>query len=299
MDDEIVIEGNEGIISQALPKNVEEFRKKLLNYEPPKVDRYGDGFLSQAYLAARYSETGSLASIRKELKLDSLTFQYYMDTNPDFVAAIKIGIYDSRKEKISELEGSLFSKAIGMEIEENRVEESGEVDEDGNTKVAYRKTTKTTKQIPPDTQAILTLLQKIDPSYNPKQVIDVNFNKTLNVEEDININVDYRMLSTSAIRELLESNKQPVNNEINKTPDGKSVRFLGEQGEKALQIRNEKRTEYDNRKKAEKIEAKQRAEEEKAKQEQSGITVKKRIMSEETKRKISEAMKKRYHKEEI
>ena len=61
----------------------------------------------------------------------------------------------------------------------------------------------------------------------------------------------------------------------------------------------EEQREYREVERQRKIEAKQKAEEEKAKQEQSGITVKKRTMSEETKRKISEAMKKRYHKEEI
>ena len=279
------------IISQVLPANVNEFRRKILNYKPPKVDRYGDGFLAQAYLAAKNSETGSIASIRKELGLDNLTFQYYMDTYPDFAAAVKIGLYDNRNEKINELESALLSKALGVEVEEVRAEESTTYDKNGVELSSYTKKTTTTKQIPPDTQAILTLLQKIDPSYNPKKVVDINFNQTLNVEEDINVNVDYRELSTATIKELLASDKQYSNNQINRTPDGRSVRFLGEQGEQALQLRNEKREVYNAKKKQEKEDA--------DKLKDKDVSVKKRTMSDETRRKISEALKNKKRKENI
>lgn len=286
MDDETIVNdvsNDKDIISHNLPKNVNEFRNKLLKYKVPEVDRYGDGFLAQAYIAAKNSPTGTYASIRKELKLDSLSFQYYMDNYPDFVAAIQVGLYDSRKEKLSDLEGSLLSRALGVEVEETKVEESGPVDEDGNIKQIYRKRTTVKKQIPPDTNAILTLLQKIDPSYNPKSVLDVNINQTLNVEEDVNINVDYRTLSTSAIKELLESNKLPQNNIVNKTPDGKSVRFLGEDGEKNLEKRRVKLNKYNEQKKIREM---------KEKEENKGK--KKRVMSAETRAKISEALKNRY-----
>lgn len=286
MDDEIIITNSgEDIISQSLPENVKEFRNKLIKYKVPEVDQYGDGFLAQAYLAAKSSTTGTYASIRKELKLDNMTFQYYMENYPDFVAAIKIGLYDSRKEKLSDLEGSLLSRALGVEVEETKVEESGEVDEDGNMKDIYRKKTVTTKQIPPDVNAIMTLLQKLDPSYNPKATLDININQTLNVEEDVNINVDYRSLSTAAIKELLDSNKLPQNDIANKTPDGKSVRFLGENGDKDLEKRKEKLRAY---KEEQKIKEKKEKEENKNK--------KKRVMSPETRAKISEAMKNRYKK---
>lgn len=283
-DNEIIISSDE-IVSQSLPENVREFRNKLIKYKVPEVDQYGDGFLAQAYLAAKSSTTGTYASIRKELKLDNLTFQYYMENYPDFVAAIKIGLYDSRKEKLSDLEGSLLSRAMGVEVEETKVEESGIVDEDGNMKNIARKKTVTKKQIPPDVNAIMTLLQKMDPSYNPKSTLDININQTLNVEEDINVNVDYRMLSTTAIKELLESNKLPQNNEVNKTPGGKSVRFLGEDGEKKLEKRREK---LDTYKEQRKIRERKEKEENKNK--------KKRVMSAETRAKISEAMKNRYKK---
>lgn len=245
---------SEDLLINTLPDKVNEFRNKITNYKPPKKDKYGDGFLTQVYFAAKNSISGSMSSIRKELKLDNLTFQYYMDNNPDFVAAIQIGIYDNRKEKLAELESSLFNKAIGMEIEETKIEDSEVPDEDGKFATVSRKKTTIKKQIPPDTQAILTILQKIDPSYNPKQVLDINVNGNLNVEEDVTINVDYRMLSTDTIRELLNSNKQNVNTEINKTPQGESVRYL-----------NTNKEAQKNRRK----------------------------MSEDTKRKISEALKNR------
>ena len=94
-DNEIIISSDE-IVSQSLPENVREFRNKLIEYKLPEVDQYGERFLAQADLAAKSSTTGTYASIRKELKLDNLTFQYYMENYPDFVAAIKIGLYDSR-----------------------------------------------------------------------------------------------------------------------------------------------------------------------------------------------------------
>ena len=279
---------NRDPLSRALPENVAEIRNKILNYTPPKVDSYGDGFLARAYLAAKTSTTGSTASIRDALGLDTLTYQYYMDTDPDFAVAVNMGLMDSRKEKMMSLESALMLKATGMIVEEKKIEETGAVDDDGNTVNTIRKVTKTEKQIPPDTQAILALLQRIDPSYNPKATLDVNINNNINVTEDVTINVDYRELSTSALKELLASSKKDVNNEILKTPEGKSVRFLGEQGEEALKKRAEKREIYEEKKKQERL---NEAEANK------GTTVKRKPMSEEQRRKISEAMKKRYSKD--
>jgi len=276
------------IFSKALPENVVDIRNKIMDFTPPQVDSYGDGFLARVYLAAKQSPTGSTCSIRDALGLDAMTYQYYMDTDPNFVAAVNLGLYDSRKEKMMSLESALLSKAMGMVVEERKTEESGTVDDDGNMKGMIRKVTVTEKSVPPDTQAIITLLQRMDPSYNPRATLDLNINGNLNVEEDININVDYRSLSTSALKEILSSSKKEFNTTALKTPEGKSVRFLGEQGEEALKKRAEKRAVYDEKKKKEREAAEEAA---------KGVETKRKPMSEETRRKISEAMKKRYNKE--
>lgn len=282
MEKEEIIIKNDDCVSELLPENVREFREKLKNYNAPKLDMYGEGLAAQAYLEARSSPTGTYSSIRKALKLDKLTFQYYMNKYPDFVAAVKMGIIDGRQERLNDLEGTLLARALGVEIEEERVEESGAVDEDGNLKGMFRKVVRTKKQIPPDASAALEILRKIDPSWNPKSSIDVNFVDRMNVTEDININVDLRTLSPAALREILESNKQPVNTEINKTPGGESVRFLHETPEKAAK-RKEKRNE--------------KAKEERTKKKKKkdpNVKRKTRVMSPETRAKISEAMKKRH-----
>ena len=90
---------SEDLLINTLPDKVNEFRNKITNYKPPEKDKYGDGFLTQVYFAAKNSISGSMSSIRKELKLDNLTFQYYMDNNPDFVAAIQIA------NRMEELDG--------------------------------------------------------------------------------------------------------------------------------------------------------------------------------------------------
>lgn len=267
------------VVKETLPDNIKKFRDQFLNHTVPEVDRYGDGFVAQAYFAARDSRTGSNASIAKALKLDSLTFQYYMQKYPDFVTAVNMGRIDGRQERINDLESSLMARALGVEVEETKVEESGVIDEDGNFKNSFRKVVTLKKQIPPDATAALEILRRVDPNWNPKASLDININNTLNVTEDVNINVDLRTLSPEALKEILNSNKQPANMQINKTPDGQSVRFLGERGEEFKEKRKNKKSKPKEKPKKE--------------EKDPNTTVKKRVMSPETRAKISEALKKR------
>lgn len=261
-------------LNTQLPENLKHIREKFLESYKPEYDRHGDGFYTQAYFAAKSSKTGSYHSIAKALNLDMLTFQYYMEKYPDFVAHVEMGRIDGRKERLADLESSILTRALGMEIEETKTEDSGEIDEDGNFKNSYRKIVTVKKQIPPDTQAALEILRRVDPNWNPKSTIDVNLNQTMHVTEDVNINVDLRELSPSALKEILNSNKQTKNWEINRTPDGESVRFLADKS--SLQKKKEKPKNKKSKEEKDKTKV-----------------VKKRTMSPETKAKISEALKKR------
>lgn len=285
MEDKENTLSEENIIVEQVPQVIADIREKVLKHYVPEYDRYGDGFIAEAYFAAKNSITGSTKSIMKALKLDSMTFQYYWEKYPDFVSAIQLGRIDGKKDRIEAVESSILSRALGVEVEEERTEESGVIDEDGNFKSAFRKVIKTKKQVPPDTQAALEVLRRIDPQWNPKTTLDVNINNTLNVVDDISINVDYRTLSPSALKELLNSEKQTTNMQINKTPEGESVRFLGDRGEEFRERRREK--------------GKQRKLKESVEKEKdnSKTKVKKRVMSQETRDKISKALRERKKKE--
>ena len=274
-------------INDILPDSLKEVRSAFMKHTVPEVDRYGEGFVAQAYFAAKNSTTGSYSSIANTLGRDKLTFQYYMEKYPDFVLAVNMGRQDGKKDRIESIESSLLARALGVEVEESVIEEAGQVDEDGNIKEPYRKVRKVKKQIPPDTQAALEILRRIDPNWNPKQTLEVSLNSGLNVQEDVNIDVDLRELSPDVLKMLLNSNKREKNMEANNTPDGISVEFLGEKGKKNKESRarsNQKRDEKD------KLEAQ--------KLKDSNTTRKTRVMSPETREKISQAMKKRYSKEE-
>ena len=93
----------------------------------------------------------------------------------------------------------------------------------------------------------------------------------MQVTEDVNVNIDLRELSPEALKEILNSNKQPNNRQINRTPDGESVRYLVDKTN--LQKRRKKV--------------------EKPKDENVKVEKKRRVMSAETREKISEALKKR------
>lgn len=214
------------VIEESLPENFRELRKKIFESKKPEVDQYGDGFLAQAYFAARNSITGSYASIMRALRLDSTAFNYYMETYPDFVAAVNMGRIDANKERVGNLQNALLARAFGMEIEEIKEEVSGNVDNNGNIVSPRKKMTSIKKQIPPDTTAILESLRRIDPSWNPKSTIDINTNLNMDVTEDVNINVDLRELSPEALREILGSRKPNANRLAFSTEDGVSVKNL-------------------------------------------------------------------------
>lgn len=272
-------------INEQIPQVIVDIREKVLKHYVPEYDRYGDGFIAEAYFAAKNSITGSTKSIMKALKLDSLTFQYYWEKYPDFVSAIQLGRIDGKKDRIEAVESSILSRALGVEVEEERIEESGEIDEDGNFMSSFKKVIKTKKQVPPDTQAALEVLRRMDPQWNPKTTLDVNINNTLNVVDDISINVDYRTLSPSALKELLNSEKQTTNMQINKTPEGESVRFLGDRGEEFRERRREKGRQRKLKESIEKAE------------DNSKTKTKKRVMSQETRDKISKSLQKGKKKE--
>ena len=271
-------------INSILPSGLPEIRSAFLKHNVPTVDRYGEGFLAQAYFAARNSSTGKYSSIAKALGLDKLTFQYYMEKYPDFVLAINLGKADGMKERVENIESALLSRALGMELEEQIEEMAGEADEDGNIKKPYKKVRKVKKMVPPDTQAALALLQKLDPNWNPKQTIDVNLNQSMNVTEDVSINVDYRSLSPDALRELLNSVNTGTKNIIaTKTMDGKAVKTLSDAGKRDAERCVEKTRKARQQARAEKLNSNVK-------------TTKKRVMSAETREKLSNAAKERYKK---
>ena len=191
----------------------------------PKKDKYKRTLEAQGYVAARRSYTGNYSHIAKALGLPYGEFKYYLETKPEFSAAIRQGIIDGKNELKNNLIDTLVNKALGQVTEDVTVTE--EYNYKSNIP-AKTKVTKLRKEIPPDTQAILKLLEQLDPEWRPKTTLDVN------IENDMNINVtenriatiDLANLSPQALEEILISQSAGENTLANKREDGKSVRML-------------------------------------------------------------------------
>lgn len=188
--------------NDALIKRIRSF---VVDFDPTK-DKYSDSLVAQAYVAARKCYSGALTVIARNMSLPYNEFMFYMKGQPEFAAAVRMGILDAKEDCVETLNGVLYQRAKGMTITETKREE-GE-----SEKGIISKETITTKQLPPDVNAALAILQKQDPSWRQSKgpLIDAttnNVNLTLNVTPDKNIDIDYSALSTEALKEILNSDK--------------------------------------------------------------------------------------------
>lgn len=209
-------------------EDLEKVASFISNFDP-KDDRYRRTLEAQGYVAARRSTIGSYKQIASSLGLPYNEFKYYLDTKPEFAAAIRKGIIDSKEEVKETLINKLVKKATGYITEDSEVTDTYAYNEDGFQIKVGTKIKKITKEVPPDAQAALELLKQLDPSWRPKAQVDVNVNvdSNINVTENRITQIDLAKLSPSALEEILISQKAEGRNVLaNKREDGLSVNSL-------------------------------------------------------------------------
>ena len=181
--------------------------REFLDGFNPQKDNYNEfknSYLGQAYTAAKKARTNSRICIAQLMGMDYSQFQYYMKTYPEFAQAVQLGIIDGKDELKEMLVSSLYKKAVGTQVTEVKEEVVPATDD----REEYRKTTTTTKELPPDSQAILSILRQIDPSWNETKNINVDANPELEfVTPDKTISVDLKTLPPNMLRQLLDSEK--------------------------------------------------------------------------------------------
>lgn len=201
------------IDSGILPQEIQNVREIVNDFDGSQLDEFNDGIIYRAYHAALHCRTQTLGTIAKALGISRKLLEYYLKQYPKLGLAIQVGYMDSIDYLKEDLVNALTQVALGTSVQEVSVTNKqvlnkfGEVHDLTDTKT-------TTRQIAPDTTAILELMKRIDPAWVPKVAVDVqqNINHTFNVKEDINVAVDYRKLSPSALRELIDSAKDMGSN---------------------------------------------------------------------------------------
>lgn len=217
-DAEIAYTVNSVLGNDALVKRIRAF---VTDFDPTK-NKYSESLVAQAYVSARKCYSGALTVIARNMGLPYNEFMFYMKGQPEFAAAVRMGILDAKEDYMEKLNGVLYQRAMGMTITETKREE-GESD-----KGYIAKETTTTKQLPPDVNAALAILQKHDPTWRqPKgalvDALDNSVNLTLNVAPDRNIDIDYSALSPEALKEIINSDKLLPSNESRLNEDGQYI----------------------------------------------------------------------------
>lgn len=200
---------------------VRRIRSFVTDFDPTK-DKYSESLVAQAYVSARKCYSGALTVIARNMGLPYNEFMFYMKGQPEFAAAVRMGILDAKEQYTETLNGVLYQRAVGMTVTETKTEE-GETD-----KGFISKTTTTVKSLPPDVNAALAILQKNDPSWrqNKGPLIDAsnnNYNLTLNVAPDRNVDIDYSALSPQALKEILNSDKILPSKDSRLNEDGQYI----------------------------------------------------------------------------
>lgn len=228
LDEEGLIKSNDetirSVIDNMCPENVQRIRDFVCVFDPNNIKTtYSDAMVAQAYIAARASKTGSLSMIAKNLGISYSEFSYYMDTYSEFAAAVRMGMLDGKEIAKERLTSVLYQRAVGMTVTETKHEDSES--ESGTGIISTSKTTKTEKVLPPDINAALAILRKLDPSWSPAQKLEIKSDTTYtnyNVTADVSMDLDLKKLSPEALREILNTSNQQIPHEytLNQNEEG-------------------------------------------------------------------------------
>jgi len=149
---------------------IKELRHHAATYIAPKTkiaDRYGDGLLADAYLMAKEFPLANAKQLARHIRIDTPTYRHYMKEYPSFVIAIRAGQSDGQKGMKRTFANRLMELAMGMEIEDVVTEDTGKKDKDGKPII---KTRTTKKQLPPNYNALMSFLHRLDPTWNKIEI---------------------------------------------------------------------------------------------------------------------------------
>lgn len=194
-------------IDGVVPEKVREIRRKANNYVTPTQIECGDGLIADMYMTAKEYPTAGLKELARKIGIETNDVRYLKQQNEDFLIAMRVGQLDGKKDLTRKLVHSMVQLANGFEYEEVTTTEVTHFDKQGNPVGKPSIKTKTAKKYyPPNLQAALELLRKIDPSWNPKATIEHTTNNHDFAEDQV-VNIDTKMLSPMLLRELLKAAK--------------------------------------------------------------------------------------------
>lgn len=210
-----------------LPEEIQTVREIVNDFNGDELTEFNDGIIYRAYHAALRCRTQSLGIIAKKLGISRKVLEYYLKQYPKLGLAIQVGYMDAVDYLKEDLVSALTRVALGTTTTEITKYEKQYVNKYGD--IIDTEDTKTiTKELAPDVTAIIELMKRLDPAWQPKVSVDIQqeVSHTFNVKEDINVAVDYRKLSPSALRELIQSSKSSPNSQpLQVDEEGKSVRL--------------------------------------------------------------------------
>ena len=193
----------------ALDSDIQSAREFVEGFNPDSVETFDDGLIYRAYYVARKCRTASFGYLAKRLRMSTQLLKYYCEQNPKLALAIQMGYMDSVDCMKEDLVNKLYEAAMGTTLTTTSRTQNYITNDAGEVVPTTMTETTHTAQIAPNVSAQLELLKRLDPAWVPKVGIDVRaeINENLHVVQDINVQVDYKKLSVSALKELLQAGK--------------------------------------------------------------------------------------------
>lgn len=231
----------------ALDYDIQMAREIVTGFDPQKLDKYNDGLIYRAYYVARQCKTMAKGIIAKNLHISTKLLNYYLETYPKVGLALQAGYMDSLDTMKESLVSKLYDCALGGTVTNKTTSTNYVRNQDGELIPRSVNVTEHEVYMTPNVSAQLELLKRLDPAWVPKVQVDINqeMNYTFKVQEDMNVAVDYRKLSPSALQELLASGKADIRNddlmEVEETQ--RSVTYVSEEQnqQRLKEKRNEKK----------------------------------------------------------
>ena len=214
----------------ALDSDIQAAREISEGFDPNNVETFDDSLIYRAYYAAKKCKTASLRNLAHALGMSPQLLKFYCEQYPKLGLAIQAGYMDAVDMMKENLVSKLYEAAMGTTVSNSSTTTQYIVDDDGNKIPTNVTEVEHTSQVVPNVSAQLELLKRLDPAWIPKVGVDIRaeINENLHVVEDVNVQVDYKKLSVSALKELLRAGK------TDEMHTGASVTESGEGRRKAL-----------------------------------------------------------------
>lgn len=217
-------------INSAIPSTVKDIAEIICEIEDNRVP-ISEPDLGRLYVCAKQSKSQSLASVARAMNWSVEKLYNYNKNNSKVAAVIKLGFLEARAQIEENVSKSLYNAAMGnLTVEEQVVEEFPIMDYKTGLTVTGRKVKTTTKQIPANVNAMIKILEKLNPDWTTKQQVDVNVgvNHNISIFEDKTITMDYSKLSPEALEQIIAANLTDNKDYLYRREDGLSTQYLDE-----------------------------------------------------------------------